>query len=177
MRHAARGLPLNLQSSFLPLRCQNSFINRLQKTWPQPFMNMVSRINNFFCNFILSDSLSIFAPLRPCVRHKLLHCRLPLFSDPLPVQHLHNGHQDNLQIQPKTPVINIPHIQLKLVFPGNSIPPIHLRPSENSRLNFMTTHLLRRIAIQILHKQGPRPHNALILFKNVERFEKIHFWN
>lgn len=70
-------------------------------------------------------------------------------------------------------MINIPHIQCEFIFPRQGIAPVDLRPASDARLDLMTAHLLRSVAIQVLHQQGARPDQAHVSLQDVEQLWKL----
>src|SRR4029077_11500058 len=56
------------------------------------------------------------------------------------------------QIQPEAPMIYVPEIQIKLLFPRKRIPTVHLGPTSDSRFDFVAAGLFWRIAWEIICK-------------------------
>ncbi|HQG66912.1 MAG TPA: hypothetical protein PLA32_14160, partial [Smithella sp.] len=64
-------------------------------------------------------------------------------ADPFPFEDLPDGHGDDLDVQPQGPVVHIPNIQPELLFPGDGVAAVDLRPAGNFRFYFVSPHLRR----------------------------------
>src|SRR3989304_2888956 len=53
--------------------------------------------------------------------HELLGRGLPRLADALPLEHLPQGEQQDPDIQPERPVIDVPDVQAELLLPGDGI--------------------------------------------------------
>ena len=80
---------------------------------------------------------------------------------------------NNLQIQPKGAMVDIPDIEFEFLFPGDGIPAVNLSPTSDSRLDFLAPQLFRRVAMQILHEQRPGSHKAHLTVQDVQQFGQL----
>src|ERR1019366_4647738 len=64
---------------------------------------------------------------------ELRHRGMARLADSLSPQHLQHRHPQNLGIQPQAPMIHVPHVQLKFLFPCQAVASVHLHPSANTR--------------------------------------------
>jgi len=64
---------------------------------------------------------------------------MPGLTNPIPADSLQYRQQNDFDIKPECPVINIPDIMGKFLFPGDGIPPVYLGPASQAGLDFMAT--------------------------------------
>src|SRR5258706_226614 len=105
---------------------------------------------------------------RGFIAHKLFHGGMPWLADAFAREDFPERQQQNFDIQPERAVVHVPHIQLEFILPGERIPSVNLRPAGDARENVMTAGLLGRIALQVLHQQGARTHQAHLAAQDVE---------
>jgi hypothetical protein len=61
---------------------------------------------------------------------ELLHCGMTLLADALARDCLPNSEPEDLDTQPKGPVIHVPHIEAEFLVSGQGITSVHLRPAK-----------------------------------------------
>src|ERR1039457_7346955 len=71
-------------------------------------------------------------------------------------KHLQQRQPQDLGIQPRTPMIHVPHVQFELLFPRKAVASIDLHPPGNTRPHLMTTSLERGVSRQVFEEQRPR---------------------
>lgn len=89
---------------------------------------------------------------------KLVHGCLSWLADALACENLPDSHPDDLKVQPDRAVIHIPDIQGELLFPGDGIAPVDLRPAGDTGAQCVASRLLRRVERQVAHEQRTWPH-------------------
>src|ERR1039458_958284 len=89
-----------------------------------------------------------------CRAREFWHRRMPLLADAVRPQHLEQGQQENLDVEPKAPVVHIPDVKIEFLFPGDRVPAVDLRPAGNAWLNLVTPTLVRAVARQVLGQQS-----------------------
>src|SRR4030067_2905308 len=70
-------------------------------------------------------------------------------------------------------MVDIPDIQVELVFPGQHVTAIDLRPPGYARQNFMAARLLRCVALQVLHQQWARTDQAHLTPQYIKQLRKF----
>ena len=70
-------------------------------------------------------------------------------------------------------MIHIPHIQLKLLCPRDSIASMTLCPARNTRPHLMTTSLLFAIQWEILYQKRSGPNQSHITFQHVDQLRQL----
>ncbi len=84
-----------------------------------------------------------------------------------------DSHAGHLEIRCHRDVIDIPHIQLKLLCPPNCVAAIHLSPTRNTWLYTVATSLLSIVERKVLHEQRPRANEAHISLENVDKLWQL----
>ena len=70
-------------------------------------------------------------------------------------------------------MVHIPNVQLELLFPGNGVSAIHLRPARDARHHFVPPRLFGRITGQILHQKGTGTDQAHVAAKDIQKFREF----
>ena len=108
-----------------------------------------------------------------CRAREFWHRRMPLLADAVRPQHLEQGQQENLDVEPKAPVVHIPDVKIEFLFPGDRVPAVDLRPAGNAWLNLVTPTLVRAVARQVLGQQWSRSHKAHFTSENVPDLRQL----
>ena len=110
--------------------------------------------------FVLAARQIVKGSLLPhsyiCTSHEFRHGRMSALADAVAAQHLRDRHPENLEVKPDAAIINVPNVQLELLFPGKAVASVHLHPARDTRYHLMPTSLERRISGQVFGKQRPR---------------------
>ena len=93
----------------------------------------------------------------PRAASKFLHSGVTGLSNALAPDYPAKGHEENLDIQSKRPVVDVPDIQLELLLPGQGVAPIHLRPARDSGAHLVPARLAsaNRSRYRISKGRGP----------------------
>jgi len=98
---------------------------------------------------------------------KLFHGNMPLMADVRGAQHFFQSFAEDEEIQLQAPVFHVPDIELELFLPGESVSPVDLSPSGNSRQHFQAPPLPGVIEGNIFRKKRPGTHEAHLSPENV----------
>jgi len=92
---------------------------------------------------------------------------MPLMADVRGAQHFFQSFAEDEEIQLQAPVFHVPDIELELFLPGESVSPVDLSPSSNSRQHFQTPPLSGVVKRKILRKKRPRAYETHLSPENV----------
>ena len=91
-------------------------------------------------------------------------------ADAFALEDFSNRHEYDLDIQPEGAVIDVPHVEGELVLPGEGVAPVHLCPAGDAGQHLVAARLLGGVAVEVLHQQRARTHQAHLAFEDVEEF-------
>ena len=94
-------------------------------------------------------------------------------GDTFSLERFHNGYQDNLDIQPERPMVDIPNVVVKLLFPGEGIATVDLSPSSDAGKYFVAASLLGGISLQVLGEQWSRTDYAHLTTEDIEELGEL----
>src|ERR1035437_914413 len=134
-----------------------------------PPIALATSRTTFPCPLAPHNTKSPISPRLGWAPHELRHCGVARLADSISPKHLQHRHPENLGIQPKAPMIHVPHVQLKLLFPGKAVAAVHLRPAGNTRLHFVATLLERGVSGQVFGEQRPRANQTQIPLEYVPK--------
>ena len=100
------------------------------------------------------------------------------FLQSFPIDHsAENGHEHDLDIQPKGPVLDVPNIMLDaLGNAGVSAKAVHLRPAGHTWSHLVLHHVERHRFSELLHKEGDfraRTHQAHVAADHVPQLRQL----
>src|SRR5436309_11783409 len=70
-------------------------------------------------------------------------------------------------------MIHVPEIELKSLVPTESVAAIYLCPTRDAGQHIVAACLLGSIAVQILHQEGTRTHQAHLSLQDVPQLRKL----
>lgn len=70
-------------------------------------------------------------------------------------------------------MIHVPHVQSELVFPGERVAPVHLRPAGDARQRFVPARLLGGVTFEVCSQQRARTHQAHFAFEHVHQLGQL----
>ena len=91
----------------------------------------------------------------------------------LTTKHFLYRNEYHFYISHQRAMIHIPHIQLKLLRPRDSIASMTLCPARDTRPHFMTTSLLFAIQWEILHQKRPGPYQSHVTFQHIDQLRQL----
>src|SRR5660397_31778 len=98
---------------------------------------------------------------------KRLSRRIPRLADALPLQDMDQRSCQDAQVKPHRLIVHIPGVQCELLFPGESVAAVYLRPPGNAGFDVMPPELLPRVEGKVFHEEWARTDKAHIAFENV----------
>src|SRR5660398_211954 len=93
--------------------------------------------------------------------------RIPRLADALPLQDMDQRSCQDAQVKPHRLIVHIPGVQCELLFPGESVAAVYLRPPGNAGFDVMPPELLPRVEGKEFHEEWARTDKAHIAFENV----------
>src|ERR1035438_3389615 len=114
-----------------------------------PPIALATSRTTFPCPLAPHNTKSSISPRLGWAAHELRHRGMARLADALSPQHLQHRLPENLDVQPQAPMIHVPHVQLKLLFPCKAVASVHLHPPCNTRPHLMTASLERRVSGQV----------------------------
>src|ERR1019366_8592537 len=121
-----------------------------------PPIALATSRTTFPCPLAPHNTKSPISPRLGWAPHELRHRGMARLADALSPNYICQGQPKNLDVEPQTTVIHVPHVQLKLLFPGKAVASVHLHPPGNARPHLMTASLERGVSGQVFGEQRPR---------------------
>ena len=94
-------------------------------------------------------------------------------TDAFPFEDLYQRHEEDFDIEPQGPIVNIPHIQGEFLLPGDGVAAVYLRPAGDPWFRVVSPHLFRGVSADVLHQKGPGPHKAEVAFEHVPELGEL----
>src|SRR5665213_10708 len=107
------------------------------------------------------------------IAHERWHRGVALGADVFALKDSKDRHGKNFEVEPKTAMVHVPYIQLKLLLPGNGIAPVHLSPARDAGLDVMPSRLFRAVAGQVFDQEGPRADKAHFAAQHIPKFRQF----
>src|SRR4030067_2901022 len=144
------GFPRKIQLVIPNNKMATKSLRRLATSGPYFLLALVKNIEEAEKHTAVTRAA--ISPMLGVMRaHELFRCGVTRLSNPFPAQYFYHGDQENFEIQPERPMINIPDIQFKFFFPSQRISPVYLRPAGDPWQYSMPTGLFWGISLQVLH--------------------------
>src|SRR5262245_20861777 len=83
--------------------------------------------------------------------HKVRHSRATGRPNAAPADHGNQGPPEDRHVETEARMVDIPDVKREPLFPGDSVPPAHLREPGDPRRDLVPSGLLWRVALQVLH--------------------------
>src|SRR4051812_29723981 len=114
-------------------------------------------------------------------RSSLLHCRrlevvlrhVAGLCDSTTTEHCRNRARDDLEVERKAPVVDVPDVERESLFPRLRVATVDLRPTRDARPHIVATALVRVISRQVLDEKGPWPHEAHVPAQHVPQLGQL----
>jgi hypothetical protein len=84
-----------------------------------------------------------------------------------------HGTQQDPEVQPQTPVIDIPSIQFEPPAEGDVLPAVDLRPARDAGLDVVSSGLLRRVMRQVLGQERAGAHETHLSREDVPELRQL----
>lgn len=68
----------------------------------------------------------------------------------VPARRLEDGEEEDLEVEEKSAVVDIPDVQAELVLPRKGVAAVHLSPAGDAWTDFVAARLLGRVARKVL---------------------------
>jgi hypothetical protein len=105
--------------------------------------------------------------------HKLLSGGVAGLVDPFTGDDLYDSLEEDVDIEPQRPVVNVPYVQFELNFPGYVVAPIDLRPACYAGECVHTAGLFGGVAVEVLHQQRARPDETHLAPKHIVKLRQF----
>jgi hypothetical protein len=92
--------------------------------------------------------------------HEFLGGGVARLVDAAAREHLPHGKCEDLHIEEEGAVIDIPHVERELLFPGERVSAGDLREPGDARTNFVTAGLFGCVAFEVLRQKRSRAYKA-----------------
>src|ERR1019366_6914471 len=119
------------------------------------------------------NTRSPISPRLGCAPHELRHGGVAGLADVRSPKHLRHRHPENPGIQPEAQLIHVPHVQLELLLPSETVTAVPLRPAGDSRPHFMTTPLERGVSGRVFGEQGSWTDKAHVALNHVPELRQL----
>ena len=93
--------------------------------------------------------------------------------DALAPDDLCDRHLQDAQVEPERTVVHVPDVERELLVPGQRVAPVHLAPARDTRPDLVATHLLGRVARQVLGKERARTDEAHVAGDHIEELGEL----
>ena len=93
--------------------------------------------------------------------------------DAVPACCLEDGEEENLEVEEKGAVVDIPDVEAELLIPRKCVATIDLRPAGDARTDLVAARLLVRIARKVPRGERARANEGHLAGKDVQKLRQL----